>query len=179
MIRKATEGDIDAVVRIYEAILEKEEKTGVEFVGWVRGIYPTRQTALDGLDQGTLFVFEEDGEIIATAKIDNVQAPEYAECDWEYDVPYDKVMVLHTLAVDPARSGRGIGGRMVGFYEKHAMENGCDYLRIDTNVKNTPARNIYEKHGYARAGTVKCSFRGINDVYLACYEKKLPENREL
>ncbi|HIU95779.1 MAG TPA: GNAT family N-acetyltransferase [Candidatus Copromorpha excrementipullorum] len=173
MIRKATKKDLDSVVRIYESVLIEEEKRNEKMVGWVRGIYPTDKTALDGLEQGSLFVYQEGDRIVATAKMDNVQAPEYAECDWGYDVPYDKVMVLHTLAVDPECSGRGYGGKFIDFYEKYAPENGCDYLRIDTNVKNTIARHIYEKHGYSRAGTVKCSFKGINDVYLACFEKKL------
>ena len=65
------------------------------------------------------------------------------------DVYKRQVMVLHTLAVDPECSGRGYGGKFIDFYEKYASENGCDYLRIDTNVKNTIARHIYEKHGYS------------------------------
>ena len=41
-------------------------------VGWVRGIYPTDKTALDGLEQGSLFVYQEGDRIVATAKMDNV-----------------------------------------------------------------------------------------------------------
>ncbi len=173
MIRRANRDDIDAVMKIYDAVLRKEEGMERKLVGWVRGIYPTRQTAEDGLEKGTLYVYEKDGRIIGAAKMDNVQAPEYAECDWGHDVPYDKVLVLHTLAIDPEFSGRGYGSEMVTFYEELGRKKGCDYLRIDTNVNNTPARGIYEKHGYRRAGTVRCSFKGINDVYLACFEKKL------
>ena len=173
MIRRAVKEDIEAVLEIYDAILRKEETTGEELVGWVRGIYPTRKTAEDALKNGTLFVCQHDGRVVGSAKIDNVQAPEYVECNWEHDVPYDKVLVLHTLSVHPELSGRGYGSELVNFYEARAREMGCDYLRIDTNVKNIPARRIYEKHGYERAGTVKCSFKEINDVYLACFEKKL------
>ncbi|MFR2966072.1 MAG: hypothetical protein ACLTK0_06630 [Anaerovoracaceae bacterium] len=74
MIRKAERKDIDEIVRIYDAILEQEER-GEIIVGWQRGIYPTDSTALESLEAGTLFVLEEDGKIAAAAKIDKNQVP--------------------------------------------------------------------------------------------------------
>lgn len=44
MIRKATARDVAAVAAIYDAILTKEEQ-GPVTVGWLRGVYPTEQTA--------------------------------------------------------------------------------------------------------------------------------------
>ena len=44
MIRKATEADLDAVIKIYDELHDAEE-SGEISVGWIRTIYPTRTTA--------------------------------------------------------------------------------------------------------------------------------------
>lgn len=58
MIRKATSADIPAVAAIYDALLRREEQ-GLLATGWMRGVYPTEQTAWDALDAGTLYVLED------------------------------------------------------------------------------------------------------------------------
>ncbi|MHC1719793.1 MAG: N-acetyltransferase family protein [Clostridiaceae bacterium] len=172
MIRMATENDISMVVRIYEKILELEA-VGQTHTGWKKGIYPTEETAMDALTKNELFVFEEDGRILATARINKEQMPEYANCHWAYDAPESEIMVIHTLAVDPAVSGLGIGSKFISFYESFASKHGCPYLRLDTSATNAPARALYKKLGYAEQGIASCVFNGIDDAQLVCLEKKL------
>lgn len=50
---KATSGHIDAIASIYGRIIDAQEQ-GRLTVGWQRGVYPTRQTALDALGRGDL-----------------------------------------------------------------------------------------------------------------------------
>lgn len=172
-IRKAVLEDIPQVAAIYDRILTEEEQ-GRVVIGWIRGVYPTRQTARDALEAGTLFVLEREGAIAAAAKIDQNQVPEYADAPWRYpDVPPEQVMVLHTLVVDPAFAGRGCGTQFVAFYEEYARTHGCPYLRMDTNARNAAARRLYAGLGYREAGIVPCVFNGIPDVRLVCLEKKL------
>ena len=173
MIRKATSEDIPAIAAIYDAILTKEEQSPVTVVGWLRGIYPTEQTARDSLALGELYVMEADGCIVAAAKINQEQVPEYANCPWQYDAPPEKVLVIHTLVVDPARQGRGYATRFVAYYEAMAREMDCPYLRMDTNSHNLPARALYKHLGYTEPGIVDCVFNGIPGVHLVCLEKKL------
>ena len=59
------------------------------------------------------------------------------------------------------------------FYERYALENGCPYLRMDTNAKNTAARRLYARLGYKEVGIVDCTFNGIAGVKLVCLEKKI------
>lgn len=172
-IRKAVLEDIPQVAAIYGRILTEEEQ-GRAAVGWIRGVYPTEQTALDALKAGSLFVLEREGVIAAAAKIDQNQVPEYAGALWRYpDAPPEQVLVLHTLVVDPAFGGKGCGKAFVAFYEEHARSHGCPYLRMDTNARNTAARRLYAGLGYWEAGIVPCVFNGIPDVQLVCLEKKL------
>lgn len=173
MIRKATAQDIPAITAIYDAILTKEEQEPATVVGWLRGIYPTEQTARDSLDREELFVMEIDGRIVSAAKINQEQVPEYADCPWQYDAPPEQVLVLHTLVVDPALQGKGYATQFVAYYEAMAREMNCPYLRMDTNSQNIPARTLYQRLGYAEPGIVDCVFNGIPGVHLVCLEKKL------
>lgn len=172
-IRKADSADIPKIAAIYDRVLTEEE-SGRATTGWIRGVYPTEQTALDSLNAGTLFVLERDGEVAAAAKIDQTQVPVYVNADWQFpDAPPEQVMVLHTLVVDPLRSGKGCGTEFVRFYEHYALDHGCPYLRMDTNARNAAARRLYARLGYREAGTVPCVFNGIPDVQLVCLEKAL------
>lgn len=171
-IRKAASKDIEAVALIFEHIIEEEEK-GNGSVGWKRDIYPTRNTAAAALENDDLFVMEEDGRVIAAMRLNKEQVPEYKNCQWEYPAEDDRVMVMHTLVVEPSAKKHGCGRKMVAFYEKYAGENNCPYLRIDTNAINVRARALYKNCGYKEIGIVPCDFNGISGVDLVCIEKKL------
>ena len=160
MFRQATLSDLEQIAAIYDHI-HTEEEAGRATVGWVRGVYPTRQTALDAIQAGDMFVAEENGRLVATAKINQEQVPEYAEAAWTQDAPPEQVMVLHTLVVDPQAKG------------SYALEHGCRYLRMDTNERNASARALYRNLGYREVSIVPCAFNGIPGVQLVCLEKTL------
>lgn len=177
MIRLATLADIAQVAAIY-ADIHQQEELGNTTTGWKRGLYPTEQTARDALAAGTLFVYEEGGQILASARIDQHQEEEYAQASWTQDAPPAKVMVLHTLVVSPAAGGRGIARQFVAFYEEYAARNGCPFLRMDTNARNTRARALYHKLGYREVGIVACNFHSVGQVDLVCLEKTLKPEGE-
>ena len=176
MIRKAAPADIDAIASIYDHIHTAEE-SGEATIGWLRGIYPERETALAELERGDLFVQTDEirGEsvVVGTAILNQVQVDVYEGAPWRYDVTDDQVMVLHTLVIDPFVKGRGYGRQFAEYYEKYALEKGCHYLRIDTNSRNTAARAFYKKLGYEEIGIVPCEFNGIPDVKLVLLEKRV------
>lgn len=172
MFRKATRKDIDRISEIYDEIHDAEE-AGLVTIGWIRKIYPTRKTAEAAVVAGDMFVEENDGTVVAAARINKEQVSEYADASWTADVPDDKVMVLHALVVSPKIKGKGYGTAFVDFYEKYALENGCPYLRMDTNEKNAAARSLYKKLGYIEVSIVPCVFNGIDGVQLVCLEKNL------
>ena len=171
-IRRGTPEDIPGVAAIYDRILTEEE-AGRASVGWVRGVYPTEAVAREALEAGELFVLEEDGHLAAAARINRAQAPVYSRVSWLWQAPPEQVMVLHTLVVDPLCRGRGCGSAFVDFYERYALEQGCPYLRMDTNEKNAAARALYARLGYREAGVAPCVFNGIPEVNLVCLEKRL------
>ena len=172
MIRKAVEADIPAVAAIYEK-LHTEEENGRATIGWIRGVYPTEETARQALARDDLFVQEEGGHIVGAAIINQTQVDAYEGGQWTIGAEDTEVMVLHTLVIDPEAAGRGYGKRFVAFYEDFAREKGCKVLRMDTNCRNTRARAVYQTLGYREAGIVPCVFNGIRGVELVLLEKSL------
>ena len=174
MFRKAKETDIPAVAAIYENIIAEEE-AGRATTGWKRGIYPTAETAFSAFRRDELFLLEENGQILAAAIFNLTQCDAYRYGDWLYPAKAGEAFVMHTLVVDPAASGRGVGRRFVAFYEQCARERGISVLRMDTNEKNTVARGLYRKLGFREAGIVPCTFNGLADVRLVLLEKQLSD----
>ena len=172
LVHKATQADLDAIASIYNAIHDLEE-AGLVTIGWDRAVYPSRLTAAEAVAADDMYVMEDEGRVVASARINQVQVPEYANANWNDDAPANQVMVLHTLTVDPALVGRGYGKAFVAFYEEFAREHGCRFLRMDTNARNMRARALYAKLGYAEADIVPCVFNGIPGVQLVCLEKTL------
>ena len=66
-----------------------------------------------------------DGAAAGAAILNQVQVDVYAGAPWRYDVPDSDVMVLHTLVIDPAIRGRGLGRAFLAYYEGFALSHGC------------------------------------------------------
>lgn len=171
-IRKAQTSDIDKIELIYDHIHDEEER-GAATIGWIRNVYPVRRTAEDALKRGDLFVMIDEGQVVATAIINQVQVPEYMNAVWKHVADDHEIMVLHTLVVEPAEKKKGYGKAFVAFYEEYSKQHNCNELRMDTNEKNERARKMYAKLGYEEIGIVGCVFNGIPDVQLVCLEKHL------
>lgn len=170
--RRAAASDLDAVTAIYDKI-HAQEDAGRVTIGWVTGVYPTRLDAELAFGRNDLYVCETEGRVAASGILNQKQVDVYAEGRWAYEAEESAVFVLHTLTVDPALSGRGIGRAFVQFYEDTARELGCTVLRMDTNEKNAAARRIYAQLGYREADIVPCAFNSIPNVRLVLLEKQL------
>lgn len=170
--RQAREADLPAVSAIYENIHSAEE-AGRLVIGWRRGVYPTLDTAAEALGAGELYVLDDpaDGGVCAAAIINRRQPDAYRGAPWRHEAQEREVMVLHTLVVDPHKSGRGRGRAMLDFYAEHALENGCPWLRMDTNARNIAARSIYKKLGFEEIGSVSTLFNGLPEVELVLLER--------
>ena len=172
-IRKATKRDVDRVAEIYNAVHDEIE-AGRYAMNWHRDLYPTRQWAEERQSAGDLYVMEdENGEVAATAVINHNPLPEYAMGRWFQPESYEKVLVIHSLVVDPRQVRKGYATAFMHYYEEAGRATGCTRLRLDTQQIDQPARTLYRKLGYREADYVPCKFKGINDIDLVLIEKIL------
>ena len=159
MIRKATKADIESVAALYEKAIDYED-THIKYTSWQKGIYPTTDTARAGIDNGFLYVLEENGVLEAAVILNHKQPPEYRHASWSITPSYKEILVIHTLCVDPECSGSGIGTTLVNFIKQYAKELNCLTVRLNTTSKNEPAKRLYEKNGFRIADTKKILLNG-------------------
>lgn len=86
MIRKATPDDIDQIEKIYAAIHDAEEN-GTLTIGWLRGVYPVRKTAVDRNRPRRYVRGGRRRRDCGRRRDQPDPAAEYANCRWVNDVP--------------------------------------------------------------------------------------------
>ena len=104
MIRKATAGDLPKIGEIYDAIFDLEEQGAPVYTNWLRGTYPTVETARQVLEAGTLYVGEEDGTVWGVANLNDIQLPEYDNIPWTIPAEREEVAVIHTMCIHRAHA---------------------------------------------------------------------------
>lgn len=171
-IRKATENDVNEIAHGYEELFDHEEQNG-STTNWVRGVYPTRKTAENGVLNGTMCVLEDGGKVRAHMILNDDQPPHYADILWEYPAQPNEVRVIHTLCVPPSEAGHGYATKMVKFAIEKAKEEGCKAIRIDTEIGNIPAQTLYKKLGFRLVGQKTVLHEKVLERTLVFLEYKL------
>lgn len=171
-IRIATIEDLHDIEKLYDD-LNKYLEEEVNYCGWKRGIYPTKETALLGIKNNSLYLLKIDEEIAGAVIIDQNQDKAYSNVDWNTEVDPDKIMVVHTLAINPKYMKCGVGYELMEFVKQYSRDLGKMSVRLDVSIENTPAINLYEKCGYDYIGTVELSFKGLDSVWFRLYELNL------
>jgi [ribosomal protein S18]-alanine N-acetyltransferase len=82
-----------------------------------------------------------------------------------------RVARLSSLAVAPARTGLGLGRRLLEAAEADARAHGCERLRLEVRADNGSGIRLYERGGYARTGTKPDYYE--DGMEAGCYEKTL------
>lgn len=147
MIRKATFDDIEMIEDAYDEHFQYEAEHGAYTI-FKKGLYPTRKDAERAVEAGTLYVYEENGDVAGSIMIDQAQPEEYGEIVWGQALARDEVMTIHLLMVRPSMAGRGIASSLIRYAVKLAEKNGCKSLRLDTGRQNIPAVRLYQKMGF-------------------------------
>ena len=145
-IRPATVNDLSAADEIYSIARQFMRKNGNPNQ-W-NSIYPNADDVRMGIEKGTSFVCEEDGEILPTFHFEkDAIDPSYSEIydgKWLNDLPY---AVIHRIAVK--YHGRGIADFCVDWCFEQFQN-----LRIDTHESNIPMQKFLLKKGFLPCGTV-------------------------
>ena len=159
MIRIAKPTDIDEVEKCYTELLLYEKENGAYTV-WQLGVYPTRQTAESTLENNSLYVMEQSGELCASMILNQTIPEEYNKIEWKSQALPSEILVLHLLCVRPSKAGQGIGREMVSYAAEECKRRKCKALRLDTGKQNIPAVSLYKKLGFELAGTAPMSIGG-------------------
>ncbi len=66
---------------------------------------------------------------------------------------------LLTIAVDPKHQGKGLGRVLMQKLCALAVENGAVHVFLEVDARNTAARALYEKTGFAQSGIRSAYYR--------------------
>ena len=169
-IRKCTEEDIKAAGAFYDRVVLWLDQH-INYPKWIYKVYPSERSAREMTAAGNQYLCEEDGTLIGAFVLNTDPQGNYHKGSWKKDIPDGEYLVLHSLAIDPAMHGKGIGSEVIRFCENKARTEGFRALRVDIVPDNLPARKLYEKNGFTSAGDVDLE-RGIENIpVFSLYEK--------
>jgi [ribosomal protein S18]-alanine N-acetyltransferase len=84
----------------------------------------------------------------------------------------NRIARLYSVAVNPRRTGHGLGTRLIVAAEQAARRRGATALRLDVHEGNVTAINRYRKLGYVPYGRRPGYYTDGGNAL--CFEKRLP-----
>jgi GNAT superfamily N-acetyltransferase len=171
-IRLGAEKDIDSLTQLYDNMNDYLAVT-TNYPGWKKGVYPVRENAVKGINEGCLFVATENEEIIGSMILRHEPEPAYLAATWQAALDYKNILVIYTFVVEPKKLKHGIGKRMLEFAAQYAKDTKIKALRLDVYERNIPAIRLYEKCGYQYIDTVSLGLEDYGLDWFRLYEKLL------
>ncbi|KQL53960.1 GNAT family acetyltransferase [Heyndrickxia shackletonii] len=164
MMRKGKMEDVPAIMKMVRETVEimREEHNDQ----WDEA-YPTATIFETDVQNGTLFVLEDEGNVIGSITVDQNQPVEYKLIPWRKE---GSSFIFHRLVVNPHSRGKGEATKLIKFAEQYAIDNQIPYMRIDTYSLNKKAQKLFEKNGYIKVGEMP--YHGKTRPYF-CYDKFL------
>lgn len=169
IIEKGTLENIDELEALYNDLNDYLE-ANVNYPGWIKHIYPVRETAIKGIKEGNLFVVKIGGVITGSVILNNEPEKAYHEVEWRIDSDYTDVIVIHTLVIHPQFMHRGIALELMTFAKEYGFKQNMKAIRLDVSIDNTPAIALYEKLGYNYIATVDLGLNYDHLKWFRLYE---------
>lgn len=164
--------DIDELEKLYDDLNDHLAK-GINYPGWLKGIYPIRLNAVDGINNSNLYVARNNGKIVGSIILSHEPEAAYYNAEWEFDSDYSDVFVIHTFVVHPDFLKCGVGKTLMDFSVEHSIKSNIKSIRLDVYEKNIPAINLYERCGFKYIDTVDLGLGNYGLDWFKLYEKLL------
>lgn len=150
-MRRAEITDFEQLVLFYKYVIENT-KDIEKYARWVYGQHPTDEMIMDYIRQNAMYMFEENGTILAAVAVTMSQEDGYHSISWKNDIRDDEVAVIHILCVNPDYQKQKIGQKVIKECIRLAKNEGKQAVRLDALESNTPAHKVYEAMGVQRRG---------------------------
>jgi ribosomal protein S18 acetylase RimI-like enzyme len=175
IIELGTSNDIDEMELLYNCINEYLE-SGINYPGWIKGVYPNREVAVKGIEEDHLYVARCNGKIVGSIILNHRPEKAYNTVKWAFETDYSDVFVIHTLTVHPDYLKSGVGETLMNFAIQSGKDKNMKSIRLDVYAGNTPAIMLYEKCGFNYIDTVDLGYSSFGLNLFRLYEKLLVSN---
>lgn len=150
-IRKATEADVSAIVKLGRRVFTKSFGHSVqshELQEYLDSAYTTPAITKDieDADRDTIVAMTDDGRLGGFAMLARNTTEPCVE-------GVEKTVELQRIYVDNAMHGCGVGGKLSRTIDSMAREQGFANIWLGVWEENQVAQTAYKKWGYAKVGT--------------------------
>ena len=145
------ECDLPRLFAFYRLVSEETENMKT-LCRWIYGLHPSEKSITEYLNQGAMYLTEENGEIVAAVAAPLCQPESYHGDEWRKDLADDELATVHLLAVHPHRQKSGLAKTVMREVLALAEKNGMKAVRLDALASNTPAHKLYESLGFEKRG---------------------------
>ncbi len=166
MIRKAILNDLKTVKSITDSCGKAMAADGI--YQWNER-YPSIEVFQQDIENEQLYVLEFEGKVIGCIMFSDFKDEVYAKIEWQ--IPDNKNLYIHRLAVAPEFQKQGCGQQLMDFAEDYAYKNRYLSIRLDTFSQNKRNQRFYEARDFKRLGDVL--FPDQSKYPFHCYEKIL------
>ena len=163
MIRKATQDDIDVILKLTNACAEFMISKSI--FQWNEA-YPSKVAFEKDINREELYVLDNNNTIIGCVVISTLIDEEYKLVNWL--TPNRNNIYIHRLAVHPIFQKQGFAQQLMTFAEEFSKNRKYDSIRLDTFSKNKGNQQFYEQRGYQRLETIHYPLQSEDGFY--CYE---------
>lgn len=171
-IEKGSLSDINELECLYNDLNDYLE-IHTNFPGWKKGVYPVKETAIKGIEEGNLFVIRSDKHIVGSVILRHEPELAYSKADWKIELEYKDIFVIYTLAVHPLYLNKGVGKTLMDFMIQYSKDLNMKAVRLDVYEKNTPAISLYKKYGFQYIDTVDLGYSAYGLDKFELYQKLL------
>jgi len=171
-IIKGTENNIREIESLYND-LNDYLAAHVNYPGWKKGVYPIKETAVNGIQEGNLYVMQDGDQIVGTVILRHEQEAAYSIANWHNNFDDEDILVVNTFAVHPTYLKKGIGIRLMDFIIQHSKEINIKAIRLDVYEKNKPAIKLYRKYGFEYIDTIDLGYSAYGLDKFELYQKLL------
>ena len=172
IIRKAVDGEDKTVLAFYHDLIDQMKDKQYR-PSWTKGVYPTLEDIHAAISQSELSLAIENGFIVGAFILNHTQGLGYDHVQWSVNAFPDKVSVVHLLAVNPARHGRGIGKALLKAATEICRARGDEVIRLDTLTRNIPGKTLYERFGFHYCGDYDLTYPSTGTIPFSMFELKI------
>lgn len=168
-VEKGTVNDLDEIESLYNYLTDYLQG-GINYPGWRKGLYPTRETAQSAIADNCLFLLKVENDIAGTVILKHKPEDAYAKVKWSIEADYKDIFVVYTLAVHPKYMRYGVGSKLMKFIKDYGKVQDMKAIRLDVVATNAPACALYEKNGFTYVQTIDLGLSIPGLKWFKCYE---------
>lgn len=169
MFRQATTKDTEKIIEFYDYAIEENNKAEIN-LRWKKDVHPSHNFLCSSIENGELFLWEENGEILAACVMNNLCNESYDKIKWGIKASNEDLGIIHVLAVDPRCFRKGLGKNFLTALLDCAKNTTIKAIRLDVFKVNVPAIKLYEKVGFKCMGETVMFVPNIGEEEFCLFE---------